>query len=162
VALGLGSHEAVTGAVEAMRARLQAAGHSLEGVLLQREAPAGVDALLGVVNDPTFGPLVVCGLGGVQAELMRDVAFRLTPVSDVDAGEMLDPLRLNTLLAGYRGAPPADRAALLDLIQRVSAMTEILPELQEMDLNPVRVLERGSGAVALDARIRLAPTGSAR
>ena len=155
VALGLGSKSEVRAAVEVMRERLRAAGHPLEQVLLQREAEPGVDALVGVVADPTFGPLVVCGLGGVQAELMRDVAFRLTPVSDVDAGEMLDGLRLNALLKGYRGAPPADRGALLDLLQRVSALTEVLPELQEMDLNPVRV--SGAGAVALDGRLRLAP-----
>jgi acyl-CoA synthetase (NDP forming) len=129
----------------------------MERVLLQRQAGPGVDALVGVVADPTFGPLVVCGLGGVQAELIRDVAFRLTPLSDVDAGEMVDGLRLNTLLRGYRGAPPADRKALLDLLQRVSALTDVLPELQEMDINPVRIFADGEGAAALDVRIRLAP-----
>ena len=157
VALGLESKAEVRTAVEAMRQRLRAAGHPMERVLLQRQAGPGVDALVGVVADPTFGPLVVCGLGGVQAELIRDVAFRLTPLSDVDAGEMVDGLRLNTLLRGYRGAPPADRKALLDLLQRVSALTDVLPELQEMDINPVRIFADGEGAAALDVRIRLAP-----
>lgn len=159
VALGLNSKAEVRAAVEGMSARLLAAGHRLEGVLLQREAGPGVDALVGVTADPTFGPLVVCGMGGVQAELMRDVSVRLSPVSDLDAREMLDGLRLGTLLGGYRGAPPADRAAFLDLVQRVAALAEALPELQDLDLNPVRVFAAGSGAVALDARIRLAPAG---
>jgi acyl-CoA synthetase (NDP forming) len=158
VALGLESEAEVTGAVAAMHERLRAAGQELERVLVQAEASPGIDALVGVVADPTFGPLVVCGLGGVQAELMRDVAFRLTPVSDVDAAEMVDSLRLGTLLQGYRGAPPSDRTALLDVVQRVSALTEVLPEILEMDLNPVRVLPEGHGVSALDARIRLAPT----
>jgi acetate---CoA ligase (ADP-forming) len=91
----------------------------------------------------------------VQAELLRDAAFRLTPVSDLDATEMVDGLRLRALLDGYRGSAPGDRAALLDLIQRVSALTEALPELREMDLNPVRVLPPGEGVVVLDARLRV-------
>jgi hypothetical protein len=88
---------------------------------------------------------------------VRDVAYRLPPVSDVDAEEMLDRLRAARLLAGYRGAPPADRAALVDVIRRISAFVELVPELRELDLNPVAVQGRGGGALVLDARIRLAP-----
>jgi acetate---CoA ligase (ADP-forming) len=157
VALGLGCRQNVEAAVSTMDQRLRAAGHRLEAVLLQAEVRGGIEALVGVVGDPTFGPLVVCGTGGVQAELLRDTAFRLTPVSDLDAAEMLDGLRLRVLLDGYRGAPAGDRQALQELVRRVSALTEALPELREMDLNPVRVLEPGRGMMVLDARILVAP-----
>ena len=99
----------------------------------------------------------MCGLGGVQVELLRDAAFRLPPVTDVDAAEMLGALRLGALLDGYRGTPPADRAALLTLVQRVSALVEAVPELREMDLNPVKVLATGEGLHVVDARVRLGP-----
>jgi acyl-CoA synthetase (NDP forming) len=99
----------------------------------------------------------VCGVGGILVELVRDVAYRLPPVSDVDAGEMLDRLRAARVLTGYRGQPPADRAALIDVVRRVSALVEIVPELRELDLNPVAVQASGEGAVVLDARIRLGP-----
>ncbi|NVL67679.1 acetate--CoA ligase family protein, partial [Escherichia coli] len=105
---------------------------------------------------PSFGPLVVAGLGGVNVELLRDVAFRLTPVSDIDAAEMLDGLRAARLLDGFRGAPVADRAALLSLIQKISALALAVPHLLELEMNPVKVLPRGAGVVAVDARIRLA------
>jgi acyl-CoA synthetase (NDP forming) len=125
------------------------------GILLQREVKEGVEALVGVVTDPTFGPLLVSGLGGVQGELLRDASFRLPPVSDLDAAEMIDRLRLRALFDGHRGSPPADRSALIGLIQRVSALVETLPELREVDLNPVKVLRPGQGAVVVDARIRV-------
>jgi acyl-CoA synthetase (NDP forming) len=139
----------------------------MESVLLQREVRGGIEALVGVVEDPTFGPLVVCGLGGVQVELLRDASFRLPPVTDVDARDMIDRLRGKALFDGYRGAPPADREALVSILQRVSALAEAAPELCELDLNPVKVLAPGAGAVVLDARIRLrggtaATSGSAR
>jgi acyl-CoA synthetase (NDP forming) len=97
----------------------------------------------------------------VEVELLRDASFRLPPVTDVDAAEMIDRLRLRALLDGYRGAPPGDRAALGQLVQRVSALVEAVPELREMDLNPVKVLTPGSGVVVVDARIRLGPITAA-
>jgi acyl-CoA synthetase (NDP forming) len=160
VVLGLTSASSVEVAVRSLETRLRAAGHTLEAILLQREVSEGIEALVGMVADPTFGPLVVCGLGGVQAELLRDAAFRLTPVSNLDAAEMVASLRLRALLDGYRGSSPGDRTALLELIQRVSALTDAVPELREMDLNPVRVLTPGRGVVVLDARLRVAPSGA--
>jgi acetyl coenzyme A synthetase (ADP forming)-like protein len=155
VILGLDSPAAIAEAVTTLRERVSGAGKELSAVELQREVRGGIEALVGVVGDPTFGPLVVCGLGGVQVELLRDASFRMTPVTDLDATEMIDRLRLKPLLDGYRGAPAADRDALVTLVQRVSALVEAVPELREMDLNPVKVLPAGQGVVAVDARIRV-------
>ena len=155
VILGLDSKAATAAAVKTLRERLARVGKDLHAVQLQREVRRGIEALVGVVSDPTFGPLVVCGLGGVQVELLRDASFRMPPVTDLDAAEMLDRLRLKPLLEGYRGAPAGDRDALLTLVQRVSALVEAVPELREMDLNPVKVLPPGQGVVVVDARIRV-------
>ena len=152
VALGLGSRAAVLAAASAMRDRI---GAAVEGFLIQEQVRAGVEALVGITTDPSFGPLVVAGLGGVQVELLRDVAVRLTPLSDLDADQMLAHLRASKLLDGFRGAPPADRAALVEVIRRVAALAEIAPEIAELDLNPVIVLPRGEGAIVADARIRV-------
>jgi acyl-CoA synthetase (NDP forming) len=110
-----------------------------------------------VTSDPVFGPLVLCGLGGVHVELLKDVSFRLTPVTEVDADEMLSRLRSSRLLDGYRGSPPGDRQALLAAILRISALVDLVPELRELDLNPVKVLPPGQGVVAVDGRIRIGP-----
>ena len=158
VIMGLSSQAAVTEAAMTLAERARNAGTALEGVLLQREVQGGVEALVGVTTDPTFGPLVVCGLGGVMVELIHDVAFRLTPVTDSDASEMIASLKTSRLLDGYRGAAPGDREALISVIQRVSALVDAIPELTEMDLNPVKVLPPGHGAVVVDAPMRLRPT----
>ena len=113
VILGLDTPAAVASAVETLVARMQQIHARLAGILLQRQVSSGIEALVGVTTDPMFGPLLVCGLGGTLVEVVRDVAFRLTPVSDVEAAEMLTQLRANVLLDGYRGAPPGDREALI-------------------------------------------------
>jgi acetate---CoA ligase (ADP-forming) len=151
VILDLQSADDVAAAVERLRERVP----QLVSVLLQRQVDAGIEALVGVTTDPTFGPLVVCGLGGVLVELLRDASYRLPPVTDVDAAEMIGALRLATLLDGYRGSPAGDRAALADVICRVSALVDLVPELRELDLNPVKVLVPGRGAVVVDARMRI-------
>jgi len=155
VILGLETPAAVASAVETLVARMQRLGARLDGILLQRQVASGIEALVGVTTDPMFGPLLVCGLGGTLVEVLHDVAFRLTPVSEIDAAEMLTKLRANVLLDGYRGAPPGDREALIALLLRVSALVESLPELQEFDLNPVKVLAPGAGVMAIDGRMRL-------
>jgi acyl-CoA synthetase (NDP forming) len=161
VVLGLDSPDAVARAVTTLGERMETIGSRLEGVLLQREIAGGIEALVGVTTDPTFGPLLVCGLGGVLVELVRDVSFHLTPVTDVEAADMLDRLRARRLLDGYRGMPPGDRAALVDVIVGVSALVEVVPELRELDLNPVKVLAPGKGAVVVDARMRVGHPGVA-
>lgn len=160
VIMGLDSAEDVAVAVDTLVDRMRTRKVQLDGILLQREVRGGIEALVGVTTDPTFGPLVVCGLGGVNVELTRDVSFRLTPVTDADATEMLDALRSKPLLDGYRGLPPADRPALIDVIRRISALVEIVPELRELDLNPVKVLAPGKGCVVVDARMRLERIGA--
>ena len=162
VVLDLVDANAVTIAADAMRTRFTAGGRVLDGFLIQREVPRGLEALVGVTSDPSLGPLLVAGIGGVAVELYKDVAFRVTPVTDVDASAMLDQLRGRALLDGFRGAPAADRAALLDVLLRISALVELVPELVELDLNPVIVLERGAGAVVVDARLRLAVDAASR
>jgi acetyl coenzyme A synthetase (ADP forming)-like protein len=157
VVMDLHSAADVATAVEELERRLAGRGFHLERVVLQRQVPGGIEALVGVTTDPTFGPLVVCGLGGVLVELLRDVAHRLLPVSDVDAAEMVARLRTASLLDGYRGMPPGDRTALVDVVRRVAALADVVPELRELDVNPVKVLRPGEGAVAVDARMCVAP-----
>ena len=155
VVLGLRSKDEVAESTDRLVRKMKSAGITVERVLLQREVKGGIEALVGVTADPTFGPLLVCGLGGVLVELIKDVSFRLTPVSDVDAAEMLSKLRSARLLDGYRGNPAGDRAALIDVILRVSALVELVPELHELDLNPVKVLPPGEGAIVVDGRLRV-------
>ena len=149
VVVGLESADAVREAAEEMSSRIQ----GLTGFLVQAMVPGGVEVIVGVVRDSTFGPLVVYGSGGTLVELLADVAFRLHPLTDADAAAMLDEVRGTALLRGYRGAPKADEAALRDLLLRVSALVAHCPEVREMDLNPVKVLSQG--ARVLDARIRI-------
>jgi acetyl coenzyme A synthetase (ADP forming)-like protein len=125
----------------------------MSGMIVQRMVPGGVEMLVGAIQDPTFGPIVVCGSGGVLVELLGDTAFRLHPVTDRDAGEMVDELKGAALLRGFRGAPRADEAALRETILRVSLLLSTCPEIQELDLNPVKVLR--SGVCAVDARVRI-------
>jgi acetyl coenzyme A synthetase (ADP forming)-like protein len=128
-------------------------GHSAERFLVQRMVPQGVEMLVGVVHDPLFGPVVACGAGGTAVELLRDVSVRITPLTDLDAAEMVRTLATFPLLDGYRGAPKADVSAIEDVLLRVSEMVEALPEIAEMDCNPVMALPEG--AVIVDARVRV-------
>jgi acyl-CoA synthetase (NDP forming) len=160
VLLGLSGPEEVAAAAERMVASLATAGHHPTGFLVQRMVAGGIELLVGVVHDPVFGPVVACGAGGTAAELLKDIAVRITPLTDVDAREMVRSLAAFPLLDGYRGAPRADVPALEELVLRVGAMVEAHPEVAEMDLNPVMVLERG--AVVVDARIRLEAAAPAR
>jgi acyl-CoA synthetase (NDP forming) len=113
----------------------------------------GIELLVGVVHDPSFGPVVACGAGGTAVELLKDVAVRLTPLTDRDAAGMVRSLTTFPLLDGYRGAPKADVAALEELLLQVAALVEAHPEVAELDLNPVRALPEGVAVV--DARIRV-------
>ncbi len=111
--------------------------------------------MIGVKDDQMFGPLVVFGLGGVATEVLADHAARLAPLTEADADTLINSIRSAPLLHGHRGAPAADLAALRDVLLRVSRLTDDLPEITELDLNPV--IARPDSAVAVDARIRVAP-----
>lgn len=150
VVLGLDSREAVMEAYHDLKARL---GHRMVAAIVQNMIEEGVEMVVGAVQDPTFGSLVLCGSGGVLVELIQDVAFRIHPLTDRDVDEMLEGLKVRRLLHGYRGKPPVDEGALKELLLRVSAFIELCPEVQEMDINPVKVCR--SGVYALDVRIRV-------
>jgi acetyl coenzyme A synthetase (ADP forming)-like protein len=157
VRLGLPDGAAARQAAAEMTTTLSARGHAPEGFVVQPMAPKGVELILGVVHDPSFGPVIACGAGGILVELLRDVAVRLAPLTAGDAAEMLRSLKTYPLLTGYRGASPRDVPALEDALLRVSALAEDLPEVAELDCNPIVVGERG--AVIVDARIRLEGAG---
>ena len=125
----------------------------MTSVLVQRMVPRGVEMIVGALQDPLFGPLIACGTGGVLVDLLADTAFRLHPLAEPDAAEMIDELKGARLLRGYRGAPAADEAALRDVLLRVSELVTAAPEIQELDLNPVIV--GASGACVADARVRI-------
>jgi acyl-CoA synthetase (NDP forming) len=129
-------------------------GGAMAGGLVQAMVTGGVEMLVGVTDDPTFGAVMVCASGGILAELVRDADFRLHPLTARDADEMIASLRSAALLKGHRGSPPADVAALKDVLLRVSALVSLCPEIQELDINPLTVLRHG--AQALDIRIRVA------
>ncbi|HUB36607.1 MAG TPA: GNAT family N-acetyltransferase [Solirubrobacteraceae bacterium] len=154
VLLGLEGADAVRAAARKIDRSVRAAGHELQGLIVQPMAHEGIELLMGVVHDQSFGPVLACGAGGTRAELLRDVAVRITPLTDLDAREMLRSLRTFPLLEGYRGAPPCDVAAAEDALLRLSALVEAHPEVTELDANPVLVSP--AGATILDARIRLA------
>jgi acyl-CoA synthetase (NDP forming) len=120
-------------------------------VVVQPMLRGGAELLAGVVQDPVFGPLVAFGPGGVFAELIGDAGFRIAPLTDVDAAELVTSGKAGRLVAGFRGAAPSDAGALADLVLRLSRLAEDLPEVAELDLNPVLGLP--VGCVAVDARI---------
>ena len=150
VRLNLPNQQAVRAAADDLRRTLAT---DMSGLLVQRMVPGGVEMLVGALQDPIFGPLVVCGSGGILVDLLGDSSFRLHPITSQDASDMISELKSAPLLRGYRGAPPVDEAALRDTLLRVSALVGICPEIQELDLNPVKVLT--SGACAVDVRIRV-------
>lgn len=124
----------------------------VEGVAVEAMAPAGLEVIVGLQRDPTFGPTVVFGLGGTLVELLADVAMRVVPFTDADAAAMVDEIRGAALLRGYRDRPPADVAAVTRIIRQVGALGAA-DGIASVDLNPVIVYERG--AIVVDALITL-------
>jgi acyl-CoA synthetase (NDP forming) len=155
VRLGLDVASEVERAAGDIGEAVAAAGHRLEGYLVQTMAPEGTELIVGVVGDPAFGPLVALGAGGIAAELIRDIQVRLAPVGRREAAEMIRALRTFPLLVGYRGSPRADLTAVEDVVLRMSALAAAHPEIAELDCNPVTA--GPDGAVVVDARVRLAP-----
>lgn len=157
VALGLRDEQSV---IDAFGAMSKSVGAAMTGAIVQPMVGggAGVEVLVGITHDPSFGPLVLFGLGGITAELLADRALRLVPVTDQDASELVRSLRGSQLFFGYRGRAPVDVAALEDLILRVGALADEIPEIAEMDLNPVVASEEG--VVAIDVKIRVVSPGA--
>jgi acyl-CoA synthetase (NDP forming) len=153
VLLGLGDSDAVRNGALQIEAAAKRAGHELDGLVVQPMVPDGVELIVGVVNDHSFGPVLACGAGGTTAELVKDIGVRITPVTDRDAHEMLQSLRSYPLLKGYRGAPRSDLGAIEDVLLRVSAMVEAHPEIVELDCNPL--IASPKGALIVDARVRI-------
>jgi acetyl coenzyme A synthetase (ADP forming)-like protein len=157
VRLNLANGAAVRRAfVEIMtRAHKAASETDIDGVLIQAMIAGGVETMIGISDDPMFGPLVAFGLGGINVEILHDVQFRVAPLTDNDADELLHGIRGLPLLQGYRGHPPADLEALRELLLRVSRLAVDVPEIAELDLNPVIALAPGHGCRVVDARIRV-------
>src|SRR6266568_409011 len=153
VRLGLRGRSAVTRAAASLTRALEAAGQRPEGFLLQPMVAGVAELLVGVVHEPTFGPVVAVGAGGTSAELLGDVTVRLAPLTDRDASEALRQLKTFALLDGWRGSPTADQTALQDLLLRVGLLADNHPEIAELDCNPV--IAGPDGATIVDVRIRV-------
>jgi acetyl coenzyme A synthetase (ADP forming)-like protein len=128
---------------------------AMDGVLVQPMVTDGVEVMVGVAYDPLFGPLIAFGLGGIHVEILGDVQFRITPLTDRDAADMVRAIKGYRLLSGYRGHPAADIEAIEDVLLRISRLVEDIPEISEVDLNPIFALPPGQGCRIVDARIRL-------
>ena len=129
----------------------------VDGVLVQRMIAGGIEMILGVKHDATFGPAVVCGFGGVFVEVLRDVSVRVPPLDNAEALAMISDLRGSALLHGVRGRPPADLQALADTLVRVATLADTHRErVRALDINPLIVLEEGRGVMAVDWLVELA------
>jgi acetyl coenzyme A synthetase (ADP forming)-like protein len=157
VILDLNSEDEVKRAFKSIQAALDKIGRVKEmaGVTVQSMVNEGIEAIVGVTQDPSFGPLIMFGSGGIYAELIKDVALRLHPLTDIDAREMVNSIKMARLFEGSRGLPPSDTQSIEDLLLRLSAMVEDIPQLAELDFNPVKVMPQGEGYCVVDARIML-------
>lgn len=138
-----------------MESKLKEKGLKVEKFIVQEMVEGGIEMLVGVTNDPSLGPLVVCGFGGIFTELIKDISIGLTPLTDTYINEMIENLKLYPVLKGYRKGVSYDITALKDVIARIGALVEDIPASFEIDLNPVVVLPEGNGAKIIDARIRI-------
>lgn len=150
VAVNLADADAVTNAMTKIKKRIDARDLRF---LVQQFIPGGREMILGARAEPGVGHLIMFGLGGIFVEVLEDVVFNLTPVTDTEAREMVDGIKASALLSGVRGEKPVDKTALIDLIQRLSMLVTDFPQIRELDLNPVMAFEKG--AVAVDARIAI-------
>ncbi|HET7620143.1 MAG TPA: GNAT family N-acetyltransferase [Vicinamibacterales bacterium] len=158
VRLNLTTAEAVRRAFEDIVSRVTAAAGegAVDGILIQPMVTGGIETLIGVTHDPTFGPLVAFGMGGINVEALGDVRFRVAPLTDRDADDLIRDVRGFPLLLGHRGRSGADLDALRDVLLRTSSLAAAVPEILELDLNPVMALAPGHGCRVVDARIAVA------
>jgi acetyltransferase len=158
VKVGLNSAEDVRDAYELMvyRAQRYLPEARIWGCLVQEMVPAGgLEVLVGMNRDPQFGPLVTFGLGGIYVETLKDVTFRVAPLSKLEAEEMLSEIRAYALLEGVRGQPGVDKDAIVDTILRIGQLVQDFPQIAEVDINPLIVFPNNQGAIAIDMRLVL-------
>jgi acetyl coenzyme A synthetase (ADP forming)-like protein len=163
VHLNLSSHRSVRDAFESIKSGLVQRRQlpAMEGVLVQSMVTEGVEVMVGMTHDPMFGPLLAFGLGGIHVEILGDVQFRITPLTEDDAVQMIRGIKGYPLLTGYRGHRQADVKAIEDVLLRISRLVEEIPEIVELDLNPIFCLPPGQGCRIVDARIRVGKPGHA-
>jgi acyl-CoA synthetase (NDP forming) len=150
IRLNLADVDAVRSAFAALAA-IGGAGR----VLVQQMVTGGVETMMGIVQDRSFGPVIAFGLGGIHVEILKDVRVRLAPLTDRDVDELIHGISGYRLLQGYRGHPAADCDALREVLLRLSRLADDVPEILELDLNPVMALPPGQGCRIADARIRV-------
>lgn len=157
VRLNLGDEQAVRSAFEAIQTGLSKAGQldAMNGVLVQPMLSDGVEVMIGMTRDPLFGPLIAFGIGGIHVEILGDVQFRLAPLTDRDAADMVRAIKGYRLLTGYRSQPAVDLKAIQEVLLRISCLVEEIHDISEIDLNPIFALPEGQGCKIVDARIRL-------
>lgn len=162
VQLNLVDDQAVRDAFNGIRTRLEQVGklEAMEGVLVQPMQSDGVEVMVGMNRDPLFGPLIAFGLGGIHVEILSDVQCRITPLTDRDAAEMIRGIKGYRLLTGYRGQPAADIKAIEEVLLRLSRLVEEIPEISELDLNPIFALPDGQGCRIVDAKLKINPLQS--
>jgi len=154
VMLNLDSPDAVRAGYDTLLSRVDGkiSDAHIEGILVERMAQPGREVIVGMRLDPQFGPLLMFGLGGVYVELIRDVAFRVAPLTRRDAREMIAETKAGRVLAGLRGQPPADTDQVVEIILRLAQLALDHPQIAELEINPLVVYDAGQGAQALDAR----------
>ena len=128
---------------------------SIKGVLVQEMVKSAKETILGASQDPTFGPVIMFGLGGIYVEVLKDVVFRIAPIDEREAARMVESIKTIKLLKGVRGEKASDLKAIADSLQRLSQLVTDFVEIKEFDINPLLVLEEGKGARVVDARIIL-------
>ncbi len=155
VKVGLEDDAAVTAAFDEIIANAKKAvpDADITGIAVQNMATEGTEVIVGMTTDPQFGPVMMFGLGGIMVEVLKDVSFRVVPMTERDAAQMIDEIKGSAVLDGVRGQPPVDKAALREAILKVADFVEQHPEVQELDLNPM--IAYADGAIAVDARIVL-------
>jgi acyl-CoA synthetase (NDP forming) len=156
VILGIADPQGVREAYRRLREVVKKVPYAeLEGVLIQKMVPKGVELIVGAVYDEIFGHVVAFGLGGIFTELYKDISMHIAPIDEQDAVEMMREVKAYRLLTGFRGMPPRDIPAVVDILIKFSRLVEDNPEIREADLNPVIALEEGKGAYVVDARFIL-------
>ncbi len=157
VRLNLKTADEVKNAFHEIRKGLERSGKvkAMEGVIVQPMISNGIELMVGATEDPSFGPLIAFGLGGIHVEILGDVCFRVNPLTDRDAAQMVRQIRGFKLLEGYRGHPAADLEAIENLLLRISRLVEDVPEITELDLNPIFALPPGQGCMIADTRIKV-------